>query len=151
MATIDNLTTTAEERKVLLAELNAKIAAWDRDDVALSAMSDKLATDIEAGRRRHQADKLVSELYGSSYGNDTLRTAIEEVLAQTTAPLDDAACIALRRHHEAQQLVRKIVELKGPLSVDAETKLVTRLERAMATAVAAAPWESNNNVRNKKK
>jgi hypothetical protein len=110
-----------DERKTLAVDIEAFLKKATAGDDKLKATSDKLATDIEAGRRRHQADKLLQALYGTSYGHAELCAAVESVLAEPTTPLGDTERIKLKRYHDALLLVRKIAELKT-LSADAEQK-----------------------------
>ena len=134
----------------LVAELQAFLKRAEVEDAATTKQLERMKVDLDAGQRRHQADRLVSELYGTSYGHDGLRTALEEILAQPVEALDEAARIKRRRRHESQRLVQKIAELKGELSANTESQIQEKLERTMAAAKAAASWESNNNARKTK-
>jgi hypothetical protein len=148
MRKIDTL--SLDERKTLAADIEAFLKKATAEDDKLIAVSNKLATDIEAGLRRHEANRLLSELYGSSYGHDELRVALESVLAEPPpAPLNDDARIKLRRRHEAMELVKKIVALKGPLSAETEQDLQQKLERVMVATAVSAPWEPTNTPKRK--
>jgi hypothetical protein len=65
---------SAEERRELAAQISVKIAAWQAEDAKLGATGDRLAVDIEAGIRRHEAYELtkrLGELRGVSFNLDT--------------------------------------------------------------------------------
>ena len=64
---------SVDERKTLAADIEAFLKKATAGDDELKAASDKLATDIESGQRRHEAHRLLHELYGTSYGHDGLR------------------------------------------------------------------------------
>jgi hypothetical protein len=148
---IDKITTTPEERQRLLAELNAKLSAWDAETATWAAESAKLKTEHEAQQRRFDAERLVRELYGGSFGHDELCVAVEHALAELSpaAQLDDAARIKLRRRHESFLLVKRIAELKGPMSAETESQLLEKLQRAMAATAATAPWEPTKQRKSK--
>jgi hypothetical protein len=150
---IDKITTTPEERKVLLAKLNAKLSQWQAECAADVKQSERMKAQHEAMGRHFDAHKLVHELYGSTHDRAELCAAVETILAELpTASLTDVELVKLRRRHESLALVKKIVELRGtPLDAATESQLQQKFERVVASVKAAAPWESNNNVKSKKK
>jgi hypothetical protein len=123
-------------RKITRAELEAYIAKASAENDAWAAESAKHHAEHEAWRRHFEADKLVRELYGSSYGHDELVTAIEMALADLpTAPLDDAELARLKRRHLALRLVEKIAALKGPLNAPTEMALFETFQKALAAPI----------------
>jgi hypothetical protein len=135
MATVDKITTTPEERKLLLAELNKKLSQWDADCAADVKESERMKTEHEAMGRRFDADKLVRDLYGTSYGHDELRIAVETALADLpTAPLDAAELARLERRHLALRVVEKIAVLR-PLSAPTEISLTQTFEKVLAPQI----------------
>jgi hypothetical protein len=113
--------------KLTAEEITAQLAKWETQSAALDARSAKLRVDIEAGLRRHDAHKLVP-----GHADSELRATVEQALAELpTAPLDDKALAELRCRHEAQLLVKKLAELKGPLSADTEHGLQQKFEQVL--------------------
>jgi hypothetical protein len=128
---IDKL--TADEKRALAAQFNAKLSQWQIASAADAERSERMKAEHEAWQRRFDADKLVRDLYGTSYGHDELRTVIEAVLADLPEELlDDEALARLKRRHASQYLVKKLVELKGPMSAANEALIQQKLEAAMA-------------------
>jgi hypothetical protein len=90
---IDKLTTTAEERKVMLAELNAKLAEWQAEHDADNAQSAHLKANIEVQQRSHQAGELakrLSELCGVTFSfedNNKWHHKFEKLLEQENQKL----------------------------------------------------------------
>jgi hypothetical protein len=110
-----------------------------------------MKVDLDAGQRRHQAHKLVGELYGTSYGHDELHAAIEQALVDLpTAPLDEAELARLKRRRLALRLVEKIAALKGPLSAATEMALFQMLEKAMAPEINIQQGKPNDCHRSNK-
>jgi hypothetical protein len=122
----------------LKAELDAFLKKATAEDAAATKQLQHMRADLEVGQRRHQADELVRDLYGSSYGHDELRTTIESVLADLPVEkLDDEALGRLKRRHASQYLVKKLVELKGAMSASNEALVQNKLEAAMAAIPTA--------------
>jgi hypothetical protein len=121
----------------LAAELQAFLKRAEAEDAAASKQLERMKAEHEAHQRYFDADRLVRDLYGSSYGHDVLRTAIEEVLADLPVEeLDDEALARLKRQHASEHLVKKLVELKGPMSAANEALIRNKLEAAMAAIPA---------------
>jgi hypothetical protein len=125
---------SADERKELVAQISVKLSQWQAEDEATAEQLARMKAEHEAHQRRFDADKLVRDLYGSSYGHDELRAAIEEVLAKLPAEqLNDSALARLKRRHDAQHIIKQIAVLCGhPLSAANEALVQNQLEAAMA-------------------
>jgi hypothetical protein len=123
-----------DERKELAAQISVKLSQWQAEDKAAAEQLARMKIEQEAWQRHFDADHLVRDLYGSSYGHDVLRTAIEDVLADLpVTPLDDAELGRLKRRHDAQHIIKQIVALRGhPLSPANEALIQTKLEAVMA-------------------